>query len=572
MEQDHISYEIGLACLTGGGTVRFVNGTLRQWIEQPLHGLESDLKQLIKRKQIQDIMQAGKPKHWKVSLPGLELAIDAYPVLDSADRHLVLLTACNLLPLRRMQERLIEAQADADELNTIFENSFDGIYITDKNGITLKTNDAIERLTGIPKEYYIGKDLRYLEKRGVVQKSVTFEVMKNKKPYTSIQENALGKVILMTGSPVFNERGEVIRVVTNLRDISELNRLREELSQLRKFHAGEEPIVVASQSMERVMELARRVAHTDTTILLLGESGVGKEVVARMIHRNSSRYEKGAFIKVNCGAIPQELLESEMFGYEAGAFTGANRNGKPGMFELADEGTLFLDEIGELPLHLQVKLLRVLQEQEFHRVGGVKPIKVNVRIVAATNRDLKNMVAQGTFREDLYYRLYVVPIEIPPLRKRKEEIIPLIRFYLDKFNRKYQTSKKFTKETLQILERYNWPGNIRELANFIERLLVVSPDHVITPEHLAELPGVGDPAAAANQMPDEEAGSQPVAEQVGLQEVLERYEQEILQAAFDQHGSSYEVAKALKISQSTAIRKAYKYGIRQKGEEGPNGT
>lgn len=474
--------------------------------------------------------------------------------------------------LAEMQSRLAEMKEAANDLEVAFQNSYDAIYIVDQNGITLRTNNAIERLTGIPKEYYIGKDLRYLEKRGIVEKSVSFEVMKQKKPVSVIQENALGKVLLITGSPVFNQQGEVIRVVTNLRDISELNHLRQELSQLRKFHAGEEPMIVVSKSMERVVELTRRVANTGTTVLLLGESGVGKEVIARMIHRNSGRYEKGSFIKVNCGAIPQELLESELFGYESGAFTGANKDGKPGMFELAHEGTLFLDEIAELPLHLQVKLLRVLQDQEFRRVGGVKPIKVNVRILAATNRNLQKMVEQGSFREDLYYRLYVVPIEIPPLRKRQEDIVPLTQFYLDKFNRKYQTDKKLSAETLQILQRYEWPGNIRELANLIERLTVITPANWIEPEHLSSLTGVSVSTDEGATGPKEalqvgvQQGLQSAVEQQGLQSAVEQYERKLLESAYDKLGSSYEVAKALKISQSTAIRKAYKYGIRHPQE------
>lgn len=570
---------IGVALLDRTGVVTYANDTIRQWLGQSTdQRMKAGLELLLPESRVSEILISRKPVDWRATLGDLDLHMCAYPYPGTTAGEGILLVAYDRTPLKIMQERLAEAQAAGDELDAIIQNSYDAIYIADANGITLKTNDAIERLTGIPKEYYIGKDLRYLEKRGIVEKSVTFEVIKQKKPVTVIQENALGKVLLITGSPVFNEQGEVIRVVTNLRDISELNRLREELSQLRKFHVGDEPVVIASKAMERVMELANRVAVTDTTVLLLGESGVGKEVVARMIHRNSRRYEKGAFIKVNCGAIPQELLESELFGYESGAFTGAKKNGKPGMFELAHEGTLFLDEIGEMPLNLQVKLLRVLQDQEFHRVGGVKPIKVNVRIVAATNRDLKKLVAEGAFREDLYYRLYVVPIEIPPLRKRREDILPLIRFFLDKFNRKYQTAKSFTEETLKILEAYQWPGNIRELANLVERLLVTTPSYEIRPEHLPPLTG-GNPAASeaatrekglreALPEPESAAALEKIEESGGLQAALEQLERQILTSAYERYDSSYEVAKALKISQSTAIRKAYKYGIRSKKKEG----
>ncbi|GAX89993.1 sigma-54 interaction domain-containing protein [Effusibacillus lacus] len=579
-KQTAAKIDVGVALLDREGFVVYTNDTIKRWLGKSNPQLiKAGLELLIPNHRFSKVFASGKPMDWQMELGGMHLQINAYPYPNCVEKSGIFLVACNTVPLKIMQERLSEMKAVADELDAIFQNSYDAIYITDANGITLKTNDAIERLTGIPKEYYIGKDLRYLEKRGIVQKLVSFEVMKQKKPVTVIQENSLGKVLLNTGSPVFNEQGEVIRVVTNVRDISELNRLREELSQLRKFHAGEDQVVVASKEMERVIDLACRVAATDTTVLLLGESGGGKEVVARMIHRNSRRYEKGSFIKVNCGAIPQELLESELFGYESGAFTGAKKEGKPGMFELAHEGTLFLDEIGEMPLHLQVKLLRVLQEQEFHRVGGVKPIRVNVRIIAATNRDLKKMVAEGSFREDLYYRLYVVPIEIPPLRKRKEDILPLIQFYLDKFNRKFQTAKSFTDETLAILQRYQWPGNIRELANLIERLLVITPSHEIRPDHLPKMTGVyvpdNEPAVqehAQNGLPPVSASEityslEKIEEWGGLQEAVEQLERQLLAAAYERYGSSYEVAKALKISQSTAIRKAYKYGIRIKSGE-----
>ena len=256
-------------------------------------------------------------------------------------------------------------------------------------------------------------------------------------------------------------------------------------------------------------------------------------------------------------------MESELFGYESGAFTGAKKEGKAGLFELAHEGTLFLDEIGEMPVRLQVKLLRVLQDQEYRRLGGVKTIKVNTRIIAATNRDLRKMVAEGKFREDLYYRLCVVPIEIPPLRKRPQDIVPMIRFYMEKYNRKYQTHKQMAWETMQVLQNYHWPGNIRELANLIERLLVTTPSDVILPEHLPFLSG--GKRTAQNEFA--EAVEYLDAEKLGgLKKVMKQMERQIISSAFQKYNSSYEVAKALKISQSTAIRKAYQYGIRSKNK------
>ena len=542
--------ETGMAVLDGTGAVLYTDEKIRKWFE----GFDpAELKPFIFER------DNSSPVSWIMEHQGMHLQMSLYPCLEK-----IILVAINMSAIKEIEEKLEEAKAVRDELDATIQNSYDAIYIVDANGITRKTNDAIERLTGIPKEYYIGKDMRYLEKRGIVKKSVSFEVMKKKQPVTMIQETSMGKVLLMTGSPVFNDEGEVIRVVTNLRDISELNQLKEELSRLRKFHARDEPAIVVSPEMKQVMELAGRVAETDTTVLLLGESGVGKEVIARMIHKNSNRYEKGAFIKVNCGAIPEELLESELFGYESGAFTGAKKEGKAGLFELAHNGTLFLDEIGEMPVHLQVKLLRVLQDQEYRRLGGVKTIKVNVRIIAATNRDLKKMVAEGKFREDLYYRLCVVPIEIPPLRKRPEDILPMIRFYLDKYNRKYKTNKHLAKRTLRILQNYHWPGNIREVANLIERLLVTTPSHEILPEHLPF--SSGEKRQIQKEITD--AGDFLDAEKHGgLKKVMKQIERQIITSAFQKHKSSYAVAKALKISQSTAIRKAYQYGVRSKSKE-----
>lgn len=474
------------------------------------------------------------------------------------------------------------------DLDTLIENSYDCIYITDHNGITLHTNSAIERLTGIPKEYYVGKDVRYLEKRGILKKSVTLEVLKTGKTVSTVQANKQGKVLIITGNPVFDNEGRVVRVITNIRDVSELNRLRDELDEtrklseryrkelyeLRKLYLKEEPSIVMNDvAMQQAYHLAMRVAGTDATVLLLGESGVGKEVFAQMIHKNSSRYESGSFITVNCGAIPEELIESELFGYEGGAFTGARKEGKPGMFELADNGTLFLDEIGELPLAMQVKLLRVIQEKKVRRVGGTRSFSVNVRIIAATNRDLKEMVKKGEFREDLYYRISVVPIEIPPLRRRKNDIKPLLIHFLDKFNRKYRKSCYFVPEVIEKLQEYEWPGNVRELANMVERLVITCPDEAIRPEYIPEI------RENRNAEPHDERFRKIEPEINGkiykltslnrsfssLNDFISHLEREILAEAYERFHSSYQVAQHLGISQSTAMRKAYKYGIREKG-------
>ena len=243
-------------------------------------------------------------------------------------------------------------------------------------------------------------------------------------------------------------------------------------------------IIAESEAMKNVLKLLKTIVAMDSTVLISGESGTGKELVARYIHQHSSRKEY-MFLPVNCAALPPALIESELFGYEKGAFTGARREGKPGLFEQAENGTIFLDEIGEMPLSLQAKLLRVLENGEIKRVGGNQVRTVDVRILAATNRDLKNMVRKKKFREDLYYRLNVIPVVIPPLRERREDILPLCRYYLEQLNFKYGKSKRFGQEMRLALERYSWPGNVREIKNVIERLFVMTHFDVIS---LSDLP------------------------------------------------------------------------------------
>ncbi|MEC9488043.1 MAG: sigma 54-interacting transcriptional regulator, partial [Halanaerobium sp.] len=302
-------------------------------------------------------------------------------------------------------------------------------------------------------------------------------------------------------------------------------------------------------AMESVLNLAEKVARVNSTVLLQGESGVGKGVVARIIHDLSAR-EDGPFVAINCGAIPETLLESELFGYETGAFTGASRKGKPGLIETAEGGTLFLDEITEIPLNLQVKLLQVIQERRLVRIGGVRPIAVDIRVIAATNQDIEMLVREGLFREDLYYRLNVVPIKIPPLRERQEDIIPLINHFLERYNKKYGQEKDLTREAKRALKKYHWPGNCRELENLIERLVVTSEQAVIG---LTDLPQnikgymPGNPVEVHRLLPLGEA-----------RELVEKLLLEKARAEAES-GSTYEMARILSVDQSTVVRKWNKY-------------
>lgn len=319
--------------------------------------------------------------------------------------------------------------------------------------------------------------------------------------------------------------------------------------ELKKLPFGED-IVYQSQAMKNILQLSYKVARVDCTVLISGESGVGKEVIAAFIQRHSLRKDK-PFIKINCGALPESLLESELFGYVKGAFTGASKHGKPGLFELADQGTLFLDEIGEMPLSLQVKLLRVIQERELRRIGGTETIRLNVRLIAATNLDLQEEVKRGRFREDLYYRLNVIPIHILPLRERKEDILPLIEYFADYFNRKHMKSKRFAHSALELLQAYEWPGNVRELQNVIERLIIVTDGPVIDRSDLPEM-------RAPNRSEQENV---IVKEIMPLKLCVHLAEIQLLKLARKKYGSTTKMAQALGVDQSTISRKLKKMNL-----------
>jgi len=309
--------------------------------------------------------------------------------------------------------------------------------------------------------------------------------------------------------------------------------------------------IVHSNCMKELTKMAIRVAKVDSTVLIQGESGVGKELIADVIHSHGVR-NKGPLIKINCGAIPENLLESEFFGYEPGAFSGASRKGKIGLFELANGGILFLDEIGDMPLNLQVKLLRVLQDKEITRVGGIRPIKVDIRILTGTNRNLSEMINNRQFRQDLYYRLNVVPIHVPALRERQEDIPVLTNYFLDYFNNKYltsSTSKQLAPEVIDCFMKHDWPGNVRELENLIERLIVTTAQTNIS---------VNDLPLWLDRSHTYISGN---SESISLKCAVEDTERKLLQYAFSRYKSTYEVARVLEINQSTVVRKAAKYGI-----------
>lgn len=372
-------------------------------------------------------------------------------------------------------------------LDQIIDNSYDSIFVTDKLGNILLVNSATARLLETKTENLIGANVNNLVKSGLYNRSTAMEAALKREIVTAMVKTKSGLNLMSTSMPLLDAAGEVTMVITNTRDKDLVDKyiaaLEEERAKAARYKKAVEylseldlekkKIVSESPSMRKIIATITIIAKVDSTVLFLGESGTGKEVLARYTHRNSAR-AKEPFIPVNCAAIPHELMESEFFGYVRGAFTGANSQGKLGLFEIADRGTLFLDEIGELPLPMQSKLLRVLETGEFQRLGATAVQRTNTRIIAATKRDLKQMVNRNEFRDDLYYRLNVIPITILPLRERPEDILALAGKFLEEYNKKFALQKTFTAKTMQTFLEYNWPGNIRELRNVIERMAITT--------------------------------------------------------------------------------------------------
>jgi len=443
------------------------------------------------------------------------------------------------------------------ELLAILDSIDDAVFIDDSDGIAIWCNEACQELYKVTPQDVVGLHVLELEKRGIFSPSVANRVLNEKREVTIIHENKEGKKLLSTGTPLIDDNGKIIRVITTSRDITELTNMQNQLQAVQGTLEGikslekvaNQEIIVASHAMFNVMQLAKRLATVDSTVLITGESGVGKGLIAQLLHQNGNRKDS-PLVTVNCGAIPENLIESELFGYERGAFTGSRAEGKKGLFEVAQGGTIFLDEISELPLNLQVKLLQVIQDREIIRVGAIKKIPIDVRIISATNQDLHKLVEAGRFREDLYYRLNVVPIHVPPLRERPEDIIPLVRKYLAKFNKRLNDHKQIDPDAMAVLLKYDWPGNIRELQNIVERLILTTKENVISVENLP-----GFMAHMKNPTPKVTDAS------MTLSDILDLAEKETLIQVMGKHKSTRAMAKALGISQPSVVRKLHKHGL-----------
>lgn len=470
--------------------------------------------------------------------------------------------------LEQMSLKLKTYQELSWELDAIIDASTDGLWICDGDANVLRLNPASERINNVRAQEVVGRNMRALEAEGFVDRSVTLQVIRSGAKVSLLQRTRENRKLMISGTPVFDDQGQIVRVVVNEQDITEIDQLRRQLEEqaamrdhfrhqmleMQLASLDSQPIVARSPCFINVLKQALRVSRVDSTVLILGESGTGKGVVADLVHKYSARAGM-PMLKINCGAIPDSLVESELFGYEKGAFTGASKTGKPGHIELAHQGILFLDEIGELPLSAQVKLLRFLEDGQVYRIGATRAKKVDVRVLCATNRDLNGMVASGQFRSDLFYRLNVIPLRIPPLRERGDCILPLLQHYIDHFVKKHRREMRlrFSNAAIEALLGYAYPGNVRELLNICERLAVMIDGPEIQIEDLPK--NVRDDGNAPQPFCDQAIGQQTLAD------ILNDTERRILIQARQRFRTQEKIAEALGVNQSTIARKLKRYGV-----------
>ena len=458
-----------------------------------------------------------------------------------------------------------ESQLNTTYLKTIFEQSADGLMICDADGRILMLNRAAEILNGVKASEVLGKDVRTLVKEGQIDRSATQEVLETNRQVSVVQTTPRSDyTLLVTGTPVFDPAHKISFIVVNERDISliksmrrqlelvrqESEKIRDELTELSLLELHRNDIVAQSDSMKHTLKLALKLSRIDASnILIQGESGTGKGLLAKFIHKNSHRNKK-PFIPINCAALPENLLEAELFGYAKGAFTGANEKGKTGLFELASEGTIFLDEIGEMSLPVQAKLLKYLDDHEIRPVGSITVKKIDCSIIAATNKNLDVLTRQKKFRLDLLHRLNTFTISIPPLRDRPEDILELVRICLKKYNKKYNRRACIEYNAFEMLQSYEFPGNVRQLTNIIKQAVVLCDKKYLDDYIIQSLSSAMLPKPAPRK-----------TDAASLPESLRRTEREILQKAAANCGTTRQAAAVLGISQASVVRKYKRHGI-----------
>jgi PAS domain S-box-containing protein len=513
-------------------------------------------------------LQTGEPQlGYHVYGKSVSLVANITPIRKDGQ---IIGAMCNFQPMQQFEDsaRKLESYVKLNiELETIFQTSSDGIVVYDGDGRVRTMNEVAEFYDGVKAEDVIGMHYSEMIKTGILDRSVVPEVMKAKKKVSAlVKVRRTNKTLLVTGAPAFDEAGNISLIVVSFHDMTQLNNIleqleqsrmvadkyEEELAELSLSELDKHKIVMASEPTRQVFQMAIKLAKMEVSnILILGESGTGKGLLAKFIHKSSKRVKK-SFIQINCAAVPENLLEAELFGYEKGAFTGANDRGKAGLFELAHEGTLFLDEIGDMPLSIQAKLLKYLDDHEVMRLGSVKPKTIDCIIIAATNRRLGDLVKEKKFREDLFYRLNTFPIELPPLRERPEDVFELTRYFLKKYNMQYGVKRKITSDGIEKMQSYPFRGNVRELKNIIKKAVVLSERQKI------------DPIVIKSLQMTEERVEKIVPEKKRKRKLTDEIltlEKQMIKDAMKHCRNLREMAHELGISEPTAFRKMKKHGL-----------
>ncbi len=446
-----------------------------------------------------------------------------------------------------------------EELRTIVDSSNDGIIICNIQGEIIRCNSAVERILGVSRDDLVDKPFKNLVDSGIFQRNIIHLVKKQDGSVSILESPYAEKALSISGNPVYDEEGEMTKIIINIRNMSELLSLREALEESKQFSERyqaeivqlrnnvESGVFLQSRSviMKNVLDLSVRVSQVDSPIVLVGELGVGKKKIAKLIHNQSERRTE-PFYELNCG-LPDHLLEIQLFGQESSLENGIK--GKPGLLQLANQGSLYLEEIGEMSLSLQARLIKALQDKVYRSPSGKENLTLTIRIMAGTTKSLIELVEQGLFREELFFSLNVVPIKVPALRERKEDVIPLVYYYLDKNNKRYGIKKDFSPDAVQLLLNYQWPGNVRELVNLVERLTVTANGKLISAKEVN---------VVLNEKEHFPLRPVTVTSVIPLKEAMDDLEQQLVTLAMEQHGTTVRAAEALGVNQSTVVRKLKK--------------
>lgn len=551
----------GVLSVSPEGVVLLSDRVIRQHLEiRPGSSLKDCLPHVWDR--VEETLKDQKRRfELDVHRSGLDYLVTVSPILLDSEVVGAICVFAENTEIEAMAREMRSFKELSKELTVIINSSPEGLWVSDGEANVLRINAASERINNLKAAEVVGRNMKSLMEQGFLVRSATLEVIEQKKLVEMLETTKDGRKIIKTGIPVFNDDGNLIRVVVSERDVTEIDGLQRKLEEqaaisdhfqhqmleMQQAELASIKVIAESPAMTRALKHAIKVSSADSSVLILGESGVGKGLFADLIHLRSKRAEK-PLIKINCGAIPETLIESELFGHEKGAFTGA-QSAKPGHLELADGGVLFLDEVAELPLSSQVKLLRFLEDGRVTRLGATKSQTVDVRILAATHRNLEEMVEQKEFRLDLYYRLNVIPLYIPALKERRDCILPLIRHYIDLFGKKNGLKKRLSGAALDVILAYSWPGNVRELMNICERLVVMSDTEVID---IQDLPQQIVGSINRTALP---------TKGMTLQQALDSHERSILAETMREYGNQYKTADILGVNQSTIARKIKKYGL-----------